>query len=113
MNQDLQQSVIDVITIRRSEVEEFLVDEFNSRNDKLMVSFDWDLKWVMGSSSLATLRTQLATLIMNCRQKDGTIETVFFEMNRKKLHDLIRMLEECNEKLNAKVAVPPVAVENV
>lgn len=76
------------------------MEEFNSRNDKLMVSFDWDLKWIMGSSSLATLRTQLATLILNCRKKDGTIDTVFFEMNQKKLKDLIRILEECEIKLN-------------
>lgn len=88
-----------MITIRRSEVEEFLIDEFNSRNDKLMVSFDWDLKWIMGSSSLPTLRTQLATLILNCRKNDGTIDTVFFEMNRRKLNELIRMLEECEKKL--------------
>lgn len=100
LNQDLQQSVIDVIATRQPEVEEFLVAEFNSRNAKLLMSFDWDLKWIMGSSSLAQFRTQLATLILNCRQSAGTTETIFFEMNRQKLNQLIELLEECNGKLN-------------
>ncbi|KAG4073039.1 hypothetical protein HA402_009458 [Bradysia odoriphaga] len=100
LNHDLQQSVIDVIKVRKPEVEEFLVCEHNSRHNSLLSSFDWDVKWIMGSSTMANLRMQVATLSLNCRMKEGQTETVFFEMNRKKLNDLIRVLEECEKKLN-------------
>lgn len=100
LNHDLQQSVIDVIKVRKPEVEDFLVCEYNSRQNSLMSSFDWDLKWIMGSSTMSNLRMQVATLSLNCREKDGQNKTVFFEMNRKKLNELIRVLEECEKKLN-------------
>lgn len=100
LNHDLQQSVIDVIKVRAPEVEEFLVGEYNSRHNSLLTSFDWDLKWIMGSSTMSNLRTQIATLSLNCKAKEGQTKTVFFEMNRKKLNELIRVLEECEKKLN-------------
>lgn len=101
LNHDLQQSVIDVIKVRQPEVEEFLVCEYNSRHNSLLSSFDWDLKWIMGSSTISNLRMQIATLSLNCRMKEGQTKTIFFEMNRKKLNELIRVLEECEKKLNA------------
>lgn len=98
---DLQQSVIDVIKVRKPEVEEFLVCEYNSRHNSLLSSFDWDLKWIMGSSNMSNLRMQIATLSLNCRMKEGQTETISFEMNRKKLNELIKVLEECEKKLNS------------
>lgn len=100
LNHDLQQSVIDVIKVRKPEVEEFLLCEYNSRHNSLLTSFDWDLKWIMGSSTMSNLRMQIATLSLNCKMKEGQTKTVFFEMNRKKLNELIRVLEECKKKMN-------------
>ncbi|KAJ6633407.1 COMM domain-containing protein 8 [Pseudolycoriella hygida] len=100
LNHDLQQSTVDVINARKPEVEDFLVREYNSRHNSCLSSFDWDLKWIMGSSTMSNLRMQIATLSFNCRMKDGQMENFFFEMNRKKLNELIRVLEECEKKLH-------------
>lgn len=99
LNQDLQQCVCDVIAIRQSEVEEFLIEEHNSRHNKLLQSFHWDVKYIMGTSSLAKMRQQLATLILNCRQSTGATETIFFEMKQEQVKHLINILEECQVKL--------------
>lgn len=102
LNQDLQQSVVDVLNTRRSEIEEFLISEYNSRKDNLLISFDWELKWIMGNNNLAADRSQLAKLILNCRNGNDkfAVKTIDFEMNQKKLNELIRMLEECEKQLN-------------
>lgn len=50
---------------------------------------------------MSNLRMQIATLSLNCRMKEGQTETISFEMNRKKLNELIKVLEECEKKLNA------------
>lgn len=104
LNQDLQQSVLDVIGVRRTEVEEFLVCEFNARDTKLLVSFDWDVKWIMGTSSMATMRQQLATLVLNCRRSGGGgsatgKETVSVEMRQPQVREMIRMLEACEKEM--------------
>lgn len=112
LNQDLQQSVADVIGVRRAEVEEFLVAEYNARDAKLMMSFDWDVKWVMGTSALATLRQQLATLVLVCRKPTGNdgdgatagtiaMESVCMEMTSTMVKKMIGVLEECDRKLDA------------
>lgn len=100
-NQDFQQCVLDVIRTRRPEVEDFLVNEYNSRENDLLASFDWDLRWVLGTNNLTTLRTQIVTLILNCKQHDNVdLNTVFMEMSREKLDRLIAVLEECDRKLS-------------
>lgn len=66
-NQDFQQSVLDVAKTRSFEIQEFLVNEYNSQKNDLLQSFDWDLRWILGTSSLTSLRTQIATLVLNCR----------------------------------------------
>ena len=96
---------MDVIQTRRPEVEAFLVQEHNSRNNNLLISFDWDVKWIMGSSSLAMWRTQVATLIMNCRNGasgNSQRKEIFFEMTKKKLEEFINVLEDCSKTLNLK-----------
>lgn len=103
LNQDLQQSVVDVIGVRRTEVEEFLVSEFNARDTKLLVSFDWDVKWIMGTSSMATARQQLATLVLNCRRSGGGsvagTDTVSVEMRQPQVREMIQMLEACEKEM--------------
>lgn len=101
-NQDFQQVVLDVIRTRRPEVEDFLVNEHNARNNDLLSSFDWDLRWIMGTNNLTTLRSQIITLIFNCNQnKNPDLKTIFMEMDREKLDKLITVLEECDRKLSS------------
>lgn len=93
LSSDLQNSVLSVIETRNSEVKDFLVMEINSRNNKLMESFDWDLRWIMGTSSLSSYRKQIANVVLNCRTSKGESEIVHFEAGESDLDKLIEILE--------------------
>ncbi|XP_055549484.1 COMM domain-containing protein 8-like [Wyeomyia smithii] len=92
----MQQTLLRTVDQRKSEIAQFLINEINARNNLLMESFDWDVKWIMGNSSVASMREQIATVVLNCRGKDQHLKTVRFEMKREKLNELIKVLEECN-----------------
>lgn len=99
LNADLQSSVLDVIRTRLPEVQDWLLVEYNSRENALVHSLDWDVKMVMGSSSMASLRQLLVTLVLQCCPKGGesnneTSKQIYFEMDRAKVQNLIGKLEE-------------------
>lgn len=94
MNPDLQQSIVEVFKARQPEIVEFLLREHNSRQDKLVESFDWDVRFVMGDSSLLTQRRQLTTVTLNCLEPGGNKSLVHFQMNTGKLDEFIKVLEQ-------------------
>lgn len=57
-----------------------------------MTSFDWDIKFLIGNSSLASYRQQKATLILNCQKGTGS-ELVTVEMDRAMVDKMIAELE--------------------
>lgn len=78
--------------------------EFNARDARLMTSFDWDVKWVMGTSALATLRQPLATLVLVCRKREAdggcsSNSSISMEMTPAMVKKMIGVLEECERKL--------------
>ncbi|XP_039449161.1 uncharacterized protein LOC120428244 [Culex pipiens pallens] len=89
-----QATLVDVLEQRKPEVAQFLINEVNAKAHPLMESFDWDVKWIMGNSSLASVREQIATVALNCRGKDQRLQQVRFEMDRARLGEMIRLLEE-------------------
>lgn len=101
LNADYQQSVLDVFTVRRNEIEEFLINEHNSQTNKLLMSFDWDIRWILGTSNMVSLRSQIATLILNCKSADKSdLETIHMELTRKHIDQLIEILEQCDQKMS-------------
>lgn len=101
-NSDFQQSMLDVFAVRRMEIEEFLINEHNSRKNPLLESFDWDIRWILGSSNMASLRTQISTLILNCKTAKSTdLETIYMEMTRNNVNQLIEILQQCDDELSA------------
>lgn len=100
-NADFQQSVLDVFTVRRTEMQEFLINEHNSRRNNLLLSFDWDIRWILGTSNMASLRTQIATLILNCKTpKSSDLKTIHMELSREQIDKFIHILEQCDEQLS-------------
>lgn len=91
---ELKDCVFKAIETRKLQVCKYLLDEHNSKSIPLMKSFDWDIKFVIGNSSLASYREQLATLILEC-EKNGKSETITMEMNETALESLIKSLENC------------------
>lgn len=104
LNQQLQQTVLDVITARKDCVFNFLLKEHNSKNAYLLESFNWDLRWVMGSSSLTSHRDQLVTLALTCT-KGGKKTTIPIELDKQKLNEFIKVLEDSEKKQNDKSIV--------
>lgn len=104
-NTDFQQSVLDVYTVRRNEIEEFLINEHNARKNNLLTSFDWDVREVMGTSNSVSLRTQIATLIFNCKTNSlnhsyAEQKTIHMELTQQQITQLIDILEKCDEQLS-------------
>lgn len=91
----LKDCVFKAIEVRKPQVCQHLVNVHNSANIPLMKSFDWDLKLILGNSSLAAFKEQKATLILNC-QKGKEVETLSVEMNEEMLDKLIAELESIN-----------------
>lgn len=101
LNADYQQSVLDILAVRRNEIEEFLINEHNSQTNKLLISFDWDIRWILGTSNMASLRSQIATLILNCKSADRSdLEIIHMELSRKHIDQLIEILEQCDKKIS-------------
>ncbi|KFB37302.1 AGAP009671-PA-like protein [Anopheles sinensis] len=90
-----QQRAVEIVNLRKPEIAQRLIDEVNRREGgvPLVESFDWDVSWVMGSSSLASLRKQLCTVVFACRDVDSKPKTVSFEMEREQVDEVIRHLE--------------------
>lgn len=109
-NADFQQSVLDVFSVRRTEMEEFLIIEHNSRKTNLLMSFDFDIRLIMGSSNMASLRTQIATLILNCKTPKSTeLKTIHMELTREQIDKLITILEKCDEQLSASASTSAIS----
>lgn len=89
---NLKDCVFKVVEVRKPKVCQYLVDLHNSSNLPLMKSFDWDLKFIIGNSSLAALREQKATLILNSK-KENDDASISIELNREMIDKLIQELE--------------------
>ncbi|XP_055315619.1 uncharacterized protein LOC129575707 [Sitodiplosis mosellana] len=101
-NADFQQSVLDVFSVRRTEMEEFLIIEHNSRKSNLLMSFDWDIRKILGTSNMASLHTQITSLILNCKTPNSTnLKTIHMELSREQIDKLITILEKCDKNLTA------------
>uniref|UniRef100_A0A023EII4 COMM domain-containing protein n=1 Tax=Aedes albopictus TaxID=7160 RepID=A0A023EII4_AEDAL len=91
----MQGALVEAVQLRKPEICQFLVNEINAKDHLLMESFDWDVKWIMGNSSLASAREQIATVVLNCRGKDQKLKAMRFEMSRERLAEVIGVLERC------------------
>uniref|UniRef100_A0A182NBI2 COMM domain-containing protein n=1 Tax=Anopheles dirus TaxID=7168 RepID=A0A182NBI2_9DIPT len=90
-----QDRAVEIVNLRRPEIARRLIDEVNRREGgvPLVESFDWNVSWIMGSSSLASLRKQLCTVAFDCRDADAKTQTISFEMDKKQVEEVIRQLE--------------------
>lgn len=89
--------------IRKDDIfQAVLCEELHKGDKNIVENIDWKLKWVMGSSKLATLREPLVQVDLYCFKKinDNVRNAVNFEMNVDQVNKLIQDLEEAQELLN-------------
>lgn len=95
---------LSILAARKPEITNYLIKLHNSKPESpILESFDWNIKWVMGNSSLSTMRNQIATLILNTRDHNEVMQQTFFELDKSKLDELIKIVMECKEKLDEKL----------
>lgn len=92
INPNKKDCVFKAIEARKLDVCKYLMNEHNSRSIPLMKSFDWDIQFIVGNSSLASYREQLATLSFEC-QKGSNLEAISMEMDKETLESVIKNLE--------------------
>jgi COMM domain containing 8 len=100
LSTEFQQIAVDVIEARKPEVLTQIIANQNATKDLLLDSFDWDVKWILGNSSLSSQRQQFASFLLNCRDGAKTKE-IHFEMSKARLDDFINVLEKCEQELSS------------
>ncbi|XP_052868088.1 uncharacterized protein LOC128274043 [Anopheles cruzii] len=90
-----QDRLVEIVNLRKAEIAQRLIDEVNRREGgvPLVEWFDWNVSWIMGSSSLASIRQQLCTVTFACRDVDAKATTISFEMDRQQVDEVVRQLE--------------------
>lgn len=95
-----QQIILNVAVARKSDIQDWILKEYNAFEGNLLESFDWDVKWIMGNSSLLSMREQIATLELISRNSvTKCMTSVSVEMGKKGVEDVLVALENCLEKL--------------
>ncbi|XP_012252447.2 COMM domain-containing protein 8-like [Athalia rosae] len=90
---ELQVTIRKCVSVRREQLVNALLKEHSIKNGTTLLDFDWRLKWVMGSSKLATLREPLLQLDLIVEDKKSQ-RILDLELNRNELDMLITALEE-------------------
>lgn len=100
MPTNFQQVMTDCYRVRQNEVIQAIAKDslLSSGTKNLVENIDWRLKWIMGSSKLATLREPVLQMNISCIEKSesnsDTKNIVDFEMNLEQVNKLIDTLEK-------------------
>ncbi|XP_030766937.1 uncharacterized protein LOC115890754 [Sitophilus oryzae] len=94
-----------IFELRRKDISNAVIKENLAKNGEQVVeNYDWKLKWIMGSSELASIREPVCQVDFHCLTKDDkeaiVRKTINFEMNLEKIDNLISVLKSMNEELN-------------
>ncbi|XP_037341709.2 COMM domain-containing protein 8 [Pungitius pungitius] len=90
------ESVRTVLTARRQEIRDALLDRSNSISSAALQDFDWQLKLAVSSDKSSSLHTPLLSLSLDVRDNTA-LQSVTMEMNREELNTLISSLEAANK----------------
>jgi len=93
----LQQCIKDCFEIRKKQIFQTIVVENLLKNGQQVVeNYDWSLKWINGSSKLATLREPLLHVDLHCFKDENETErkNIKFEMNFEQVTKLTANLEQ-------------------
>ncbi|CAH0555472.1 unnamed protein product [Brassicogethes aeneus] len=105
VNSEVIKLIEDCFTVRKSEIiQKVLKDGIVKNGHNLVDNIDWRLKWVMGSSKLATIREPLLQVDLHCTKFDREENemknnTVNFEMDIKQVNNLINELSSVQKEL--------------
>ncbi|XP_055683854.1 uncharacterized protein LOC129790396 [Lutzomyia longipalpis] len=99
LNPELQERALGIIESRKEEFLRHLIFASISIDQKAMESFDWDVKWILGSSSSSTVQKLITSLTLSCRKGKESPQKLHVEMDKEHLDRLIAALEHCERHL--------------
>ncbi|CAH1962008.1 unnamed protein product [Acanthoscelides obtectus] len=103
INDDVADAIRKCYEFRKADIQQALVkDALLRKGDCVVENIDWKLKWILGSSSLASLREPLLQVFFHCVEKhDSRMEkkTVQFEAGLNQLDSLIEELTKLKQTL--------------
>ncbi|XP_076266446.1 COMM domain-containing protein 8-like [Rhynchophorus ferrugineus] len=96
----------DIFNNRRKDILNNVIKAHLADSGHVIVeNFDWKLKWILGSSKLATIQEPICQIDLECVYKNGSDafekKTINFEMDLENLNKLIEALLNVKRKLNS------------
>ncbi|XP_011500432.1 PREDICTED: COMM domain-containing protein 8-like [Ceratosolen solmsi marchali] len=88
----VREIILICLRIRRSQLTDALLYKYSCRHLPTLLNFDWRLKYIMGSSKMATLKEPLLQLDLILQEKE-TREIFEIELNKDELESFINTIE--------------------
>jgi hypothetical protein len=66
LSEELQNHLLDTIESRKVKICKHLLNINNSKIIPLLINFDWDIKFIIGNSSITSFRDQKASILFDC-----------------------------------------------
>lgn len=96
LSKDFREAIENCYSARKEEIYQTIVKQnILDKVENLVENFDWKVKWIMGSSKMASLREPLLQMTLHCMGH----KSVEFEANMEQLENFISELEKVKSKL--------------
>lgn len=91
--------------VRKEEIFQFVAKEYVLKmGHNVVENFDWKLKWILGSSDLATIKEPMLQVDLNCvcLERDNLKRNIVnFEADLEKVDELIKTLTKLKQQLDS------------
>ncbi|XP_058790979.1 COMM domain-containing protein 8-like [Phymastichus coffea] len=88
----IQDAMMTCLKVRKSELTDALLYHYSSKHKPTLLNYDWSLKYVMGSSTMVSIREPLLQLNLICKDKKEE-NIIKLELDESELNMLIETLE--------------------
>ncbi|RZC38993.1 HCaRG domain containing protein [Asbolus verrucosus] len=105
LGDNVQQEIKNCFEIRKDDIFQALIKEkLVKSGHNLVENLDWKLKWVLGSSKLASIRQPLLQVDLHCLKKSPDVNNISkhnvnFEVNLETLDLLIAQLQKAKSEI--------------
>lgn len=94
------ETIYDIFQIRRIDIMKYMVNNLNSLNSPLLNNFNWRLKWVLGSSTLASYKEPLLQCDFVFKKlNDESFKQITTELSSNEVDLILSCLESAKTEL--------------
>lgn len=103
LSDEVNEALKTCYVVRKGDIYQALAKEYIlDKGHNIVENFDWKVKWILGSSDLATIKEPVIQVDLNCIKKESDNvkrNVVNFEANSEKLDELIDALTQIRREL--------------